>query len=153
VVKAIAFGVITITFVVGCLFALLISLLDYPEKRVSVDIPGYRIDVVEKLDTLEYVVLRVEVTRADGQKATKIITSNDEQICSDLTTKKVGSRIYFLCGNEPISRITTYVDIDLMAVYVGGTWGSKTEIPLADLRFYEPTPWAEDMLYSATQSL
>jgi len=115
-------------------------LLDYSEKRVSVDIPGYRIDVVESLESLEYVVLRLEVTRADGQKATKIITSNDKQICSDLTTKKVGSRIFFLCGNELISKSTTYVDVHLMAVYVGGTWGSKTEIPLADLHFYEPTP-------------
>lgn len=107
-------GLVFIVFV--CIIFLGMSLA-YTEKHVSIQVGGYRIDLVRKTD-LEFITLYVEALRPDGKKGGTLVASYYRG-CPDILVQRIESRLYFLCSDETITNQTIYFDITTMGLYFG----------------------------------
>ena len=109
----------------------------YPEIRVTADIPGYQIEEVQHWTNYESSWLDLVVTRQDGKQYRANIGFSDLEVCSQLSTTQIATKIYFRCDDTPISSQTPYVDSTRLMLYVG-TPEAQTEQALADLHFSDP---------------
>lgn len=109
----------------------------YPEMHIATALSGYRIEVAQYWTTYEESWLDVVVTRQDGKQYRANIGFSDLEVCSQLSTTQLGTRIYFRCDDAPISPQTPYVDRTQVTLSIGrsDTQGEQT---IADLPFAEP---------------
>jgi hypothetical protein len=88
-------------------------------SRIGVSIPNYRVEYAQQWGT-DFYVTYYQVTRQDGQEAFLQIDGDDSK-CWTLTTRQVGSKIYFLCDERTISEGTSYLDTEQGLLYAGWT--------------------------------
>lgn len=109
----------------------------YPEMRITIDLPGYRIATEQYWTTYESSWLDFVVTRQDGKQYRTNIGFSDRELCTELWTTQIATKIYYRCDAAPISPQTPYVDSTRLVLSVGRP-GAQVEQALADLPFADP---------------
>jgi hypothetical protein len=109
----------------------------YPEMRITTDLPGYRIAAEQYWTTYESSWLDLVVTRQDGKQYRANIGFSDRELCTQLWTTRIATKIYYRCNAAPISPQTPYVDSTRLVLSVGRT-EAQVEQALADLPFADP---------------
>lgn len=92
-------------------------LLPSAPLRVEVSLPTHQVAYVQIWGN-DFYTTYFEVTRADGAIGYLEIDGDDHK-CWNILTHTVGTKIYFLCGAEPITTRTSYVDTAHNIVYAG----------------------------------
>jgi hypothetical protein len=111
------------------------------EIHATTTLPGYQITVSQRNeDWGAYYVTYLNILRDDGWQYSSMIDSTTPRHgeCTELTTYRISSMIYFRCDNEPISASTPYVDIERRVIYLGRNWRDDGEKPLVDIAFHPP---------------
>jgi hypothetical protein len=109
----------------------------YPEIRVTAAVLGYQIEEVHYWTNYESSWLDLVVTRQDGKQYRANVGFSDRELCSQLWTTRIGTKIYFRCDDTPLSAKTPYVDSARLVLY-GGTPEAQVEQALTDLHFADP---------------
>ena len=111
------------------------------ELHATITVPGYQITVSQSNeDWGAYYVTHLDILRSDGWQYGTMIDSTTPRHgeCTEITTHRTGSTIYFRCDNEPISVSTPYVDTERRVLYFGRNLRDDGEKPLDEIPFSPP---------------
>lgn len=126
---------------IATLLFLIIAVFFSPDRiGVLVRNHNYQVSFVQsyRYDPYSETNLDLIITRWDGRRLSQQLDvkidwrDTDLTICREIFTEIQGSRVYFRCNSQPITKDTTFVDLEKETIFVGWTqcWG---ELHISDL--------------------